>query len=179
MTNPQNTDKVVNSLKVLTKSAGDNLQHVEGFLSSSLTHWVRGMVKRRTTKTVGDIGNEDRKNDDSRDMAVLGGGSKIDDCDVLALVDEGSKGDGSNVLTAAGEGIKGDDSDAEIIECLFIDMDNLKLSDNMSECEQEFAALKDTKPATTKNQCIRPKLQSHEGSDTMSSSISSEVFHNK
>ena len=60
MTNPKNIDKVVNSLQLLTKLAGDNLQHVEGFLSLSHTHWARGVVKRRTTKTGGVVGNEDR-----------------------------------------------------------------------------------------------------------------------
>jgi len=60
MTNPKNIDKVVNSLQLLTKLAEDNLQHVEGFLSLSHTHWVRRVVKRRRTKTGGVVGNEDR-----------------------------------------------------------------------------------------------------------------------
>ena len=61
MTNPKNVDEVVNSLKLLTKLAGDNLQHVEGFLSLSHSHWVRRVVKHRTTKTDGDVGNEDKR----------------------------------------------------------------------------------------------------------------------
>jgi hypothetical protein len=61
MTNPKNIDKVVNSLKLLTELAGDNLQHVEGFLSLSHTHWVRGRVKHRKTKTGVDIGNEGKR----------------------------------------------------------------------------------------------------------------------
>jgi hypothetical protein len=54
-------------------------------------------------------------------------------------------------VSAAGESRKGDDSDAETIQCLFTDVDNLKLSDNVAECEQEVAALKDTKPAKKKS----------------------------
>jgi hypothetical protein len=42
-------------------------------------------------------------------------------------------------------------TDAETIQCLFTDVDNLKLSDNVAECEQEVAALKDTKPAKKKS----------------------------
>jgi hypothetical protein len=60
MADPKNINKVVNSLQLLTELAGDNLQHVEGFLSLSHTHWVRGVAKRRTTKTGGDVDNEDK-----------------------------------------------------------------------------------------------------------------------
>jgi hypothetical protein len=60
MADPKNINKVVNSLQLLTELAGDNLQHVEGFLSLSHTHWVRGVAKHRTTKTGGDVDNEDK-----------------------------------------------------------------------------------------------------------------------
>ena len=60
MTNPRNIDKVISSLNLLTELAGDNLQHVDGFLSLSHSHWVRGVVKRRTTKTGGDVDNEEK-----------------------------------------------------------------------------------------------------------------------
>jgi hypothetical protein len=58
MTNPKNIDKFIKRLQLLTELAGDNLQHVEEFLSLSHTHWFRRVVKRRTTKTGGDVGNE-------------------------------------------------------------------------------------------------------------------------
>ena len=60
MTDPKNVDKVIKSLQLLTKLAGDNLQHVEGFLSLSHTHWVRGVMKRSPTKQSRDVGNEDK-----------------------------------------------------------------------------------------------------------------------
>jgi hypothetical protein len=60
MANPKNVDKVVNSLQLLMKLAGDNLQHIGGFLSLSHRHWVQGVVKRSSTKTGGDVGNEDK-----------------------------------------------------------------------------------------------------------------------
>jgi hypothetical protein len=61
MTNPKNIDKVINSLQLLTELAGDNLQHVEEFLSLSHTHWVRRVVKCRTAKTGGDVGRDKHK----------------------------------------------------------------------------------------------------------------------
>jgi hypothetical protein len=54
---PKNVDKVVNSLQLTMKHAGDNLQRIGGFLSLSHT---QGVVKRSSTKTGGDVGNEDK-----------------------------------------------------------------------------------------------------------------------
>jgi hypothetical protein len=55
MTDPENVDKVVRSLQLLMKLAGENLEQIGGFLSLHHKYWIKRVKKHRFTETVADV----------------------------------------------------------------------------------------------------------------------------
>jgi hypothetical protein len=55
MTNPKNVDKLVNSLQLLMKLAGENLEQIGGFLSLHHKYWIKRVMRHRPTETVADV----------------------------------------------------------------------------------------------------------------------------
>jgi hypothetical protein len=61
MTDSANVDKVVRSLQLLMKLAGENLEQIGGFLSLHHKYWIKRVIKHRFTETVGDVSSSNRQ----------------------------------------------------------------------------------------------------------------------
>ncbi|XP_021926690.1 transcriptional regulator ATRX-like isoform X1 [Zootermopsis nevadensis] len=70
MTNPKNVDDVVNSLQLLIKLAGENLEHIEGFLALNYKYWVNRVI-RHSSKTGTDVADSNQQgNEDGRSETI-------------------------------------------------------------------------------------------------------------
>lgn len=90
MTDSENVDKVVSSLQLLMKLAGENLEQIGGFLSLHHKYWIKRVRRHRSTKTGSDVSNSNQR--DYED-------------ETKKCITEQSKDDGSMSVT----GLGGDD----------------------------------------------------------------------
>ncbi|XP_023703931.1 transcriptional regulator ATRX isoform X3 [Cryptotermes secundus] len=61
MTDPENVDKVVSSLQLLMKLAGENLEQIGGFLSLHHKYWIKRVIRHRSSKTCADVSNSNQR----------------------------------------------------------------------------------------------------------------------